>query len=89
MDEFPVVIIIPMKKKEIYPKGFCTETASRPENPVRPDNCAIAYEKLDFCEECKNCIFAWYNREMRRCKNTVSALRDSRKTVFGGNFPIY
>jgi hypothetical protein len=28
------------------------------------------------------------NREMRRCRNTVFALRDSRKTVSGGNFSI-
>jgi hypothetical protein len=35
----------------------------------------------NFPEECKNCIPAWGNREMRQCRNTVSALRDSRKTV--------
>ncbi len=28
--------------------------------------------------------FCMGNREMRRCKNTIFALRDSRKTVSGG-----
>ncbi len=41
-----------------------------------------------FPEECKNYIFAWANGERRRCRNTISALRDSRKTVSGENFSI-
>ncbi len=37
----------------------------------------------------QNTIFAWGNREMLRCRNTVFALRDSRKTVSGGVQKLY
>ncbi len=42
-----------------------------------------------FPEECKNCIFAWVSGDRRPFKNIIFALRDSRKTVSGGNFSIY
>jgi hypothetical protein len=39
-----------------------------------------------FPEECRNCISAWGSRDLMPCKNTVSVLRDGRKTVSGANF---
>ncbi len=47
--------------------------------------CIRKYQQIEkFPEECGNCISAWANREMRRCRNTVFALRDNPKTVSGG-----
>ncbi|MEE4355592.1 MAG: hypothetical protein V2I97_03935, partial [Desulfococcaceae bacterium] len=38
-----------------------------------------------FSEKCKNCISAWGDRELRLCRDTVSALRGSRKVISGKN----
>jgi hypothetical protein len=70
-------------RSEVKPEGKPGKGSPKPDG-VRMRAVSLSPEKGIVAEECKNCIFARGSREMRRCRNTVSALRDSRKTVSGG-----
>jgi hypothetical protein len=66
-----------MDNRNVGNKGF--------PGKIKNGFCIRKYQQIEkFPEECGNCISAWANREMRRCRNTVFALRDNPKTVSGG-----